>query len=470
MSAAFQIPEIPPTGPAPAAADPVHVAAVRADRGGGLRPTRRAIAIAALGFALAAIPAVVWPSLWGVWPLFWTALLAGIAADVVAIPFRSRAACRVAVPQTLFIGETGDVVLTLATASPASLRTEILLDVSALLGSVPPLRTRVGRKPVETRIPIRAARRGVAVVERAWVRFTGPLGLFSRVVRFPIAREVPIVPNIRPVRAIAVKFFGDRAARSGLKVERFQGDGTDFDSLKEYVTGDDARVLDWRTTARHWKLMVRQFRAERNHQVVFAVDSGRLMSESLDGIPKLDHALNAALVMSYVCLRTGDRVGLFTFDAQVGLRIDPMGGLKSFPAFTKLAARVDYSDLETNFTLGLTTLGESLRRRTLLVVLTDFVDTVTAELMIENLGRLAKRHLVLFVALRDPELERSLGKAPSTVLDLNRAVVGAGFVRDREVVLKRLRRRGILPIDAEPAHVGTRIVNTYLDIKRRERL
>jgi uncharacterized protein (DUF58 family) len=306
------------------------------------------------------------------------------------------------------------------------------------------------------------------MIERLWVRLRGPLGLLSGVLRFPVRREIPVQPNLGAVQAMAIRFFGDRQARVGLKVERFQGDGSDFESLKGYVAGDDHRAIGWKSSARHHSLVVRQFRAERNHQMVVALDTGRLMSERLEGIPKLDHAVSAGLVLAWVGLRTGDRVGLFTFDAKPGIRLDPAGGPKSFTALSRAASRVEYSQEETNFTLGLTMLGQSFTRRSLVVVLTDFVDTVTAELMVENLGRLAKRHLLVLVALRDPELARTLARAPESVLDVSRAVVGAQLARDREVVLRRLRRHGVHCLDVEPKQVGPKLVNAYLDLKRRE--
>jgi uncharacterized protein (DUF58 family) len=144
--------------------------------------------------------------------------------------------------------------------------------------------------------------------------------------------------------------------------------------------------------------------------------------------------------------------------------------MRAFEALNRFAAGIDYSELETNYTLGITSLAQRLSRRSLVVVLTDFVDTVTAELMVENLDRLARRHVVVFVALQDPELAAAAAGAPDALLDLNRAVVAAGLLRDREVVLRRLRRLGIHPIDAAPSEVSPRLINAYLDVKRRERI
>jgi uncharacterized protein (DUF58 family) len=307
-------------------------------------------------------------------------------------------------------------------------------------------------------------------VERAWLRATGPFGLLARTVTVELGCESLVVPNLGPVRRAALRFADDRSFRAGLQIERYAGDGSELESLREHVPGDDPRTIDWKATARHNKLVSRQLQAERNHQIVIALDTGRLMGEPLAGIPKLDHAVTAALYLSYVSLRAGDRVGWITFDARVGTFIAPLSGVRGFGVLAQRAGRIDSAEVETNFTLGLTELAQRLTRRSLVVVLTDFVDTVTAELMVENLDRLARRHAVVFVALQDPGLTAAAGQYPADLLALNRAVVAGSLLRDREVVLRRLQRQGIEPIDAPPAEVTPRLINTYLEIKRRERI
>src|SRR5262249_8169586 len=160
--------------------------------------------------------------------------------------------------------------------------------------------------------------------------------------------------------------------------------GSEFDSLREYLPGLDHRAMDWKSSARHRKLLVAQFRAERNHQIVLAVDTGRLMREPLAGVPKLDVAVNAALVLGYCGLRWGDRVGLCGFDEKVRGYVAPHGGVSAFPRILHASSQLAYTGAETNFTVGLTELTTRLARRSLVVVLTDFVDVIAAELMLEN--------------------------------------------------------------------------------------
>ena len=136
----------------------------------------------------------------------------------------------------------------------------------------------------------------------------------------------------------------------------------------------------------------------------------------------------------------------------------------------RLASQIDYSPDESNYTLALTTLGGELERRSLIVVFTDFTDSTSAELMIENLGRLARRHLILFVVLRDEELETLAQMEPVTADDVSRAVTAETLLRERDAVITRLRRLGVRIVDAPAAQIGPAVLSAYLDLKRKDLL
>src|SRR5205814_2199952 len=197
------------------------------------------------------------------------------------------------------------------------------------------------------------------------------------------------------------------------------------------VPGLDHRAIDWKSSARHRKLLCQEFRAERNHQVVVAVDAGQLMAEPVAGVPKLDHAINAAILLGWFCLRTGDRVGLLGFDERVRTWSEPAGGMHTFHRLQAMSAEIDYRRVETNFTLTMAELSTRLKRRSLVVLFTDFLDTVTAELMIENVTRLARRHLVLFAALDDPSLGTRSHARPRALATLHQPVGGRDCARER---------------------------------------
>jgi uncharacterized protein (DUF58 family) len=433
-----------------------------------ISPTPRAIALAAALFPIALLPALVHPRLFGLWLVAAALVLLALGLDAILAVPAGRLALELEAPKTLAVGEAGAAEAVLR--SPRAIRA-VDVQVDCHPDFVPPplvtLPVPAGA-PSRAPIPLVARRRGKLSLDEAWLRWTGPLGLARRRKRVALRRPVAVVPDLHPVRAAALRFFGSREIQSGVQVERFVGDGSEFDALVEYVPGLDHRAISWRASARHRKLLCQEFRAERNHQVILALDTGHLMSEPLAALPRLDHAVTSALLLSWVSLRLGDRVGFFAFDRDARAWAEPQGGMGSFPRLKALTASLDYSTAETNFTLGLTELSARLRRRSLVVVFTEFVDTVTAELMIENLSRLARRQLVLFVALRDPALDAVAAARPRRVEDVYRSVVASDFVRERERVLARLRRVGVQCVDATPAELSTRLLNRYLDIKRRE--
>ncbi|HRE89567.1 MAG TPA: DUF58 domain-containing protein, partial [Myxococcota bacterium] len=317
-------------------------------------------------------------------------------------------------------------------------------------------------------LPLTASRRGRTRLEGLWLRWSGPLGLIQRSGFVPLDREVDATPNLRAVRQLAARFASRNELRQGLRIERFLGDGTEFDSLREFMPGLDRRSIDWKSSARHTKLLARHHRAERDRQIVIAIDTGHLMAEPLDGLPRLDHAIHAGLLLALMSTRSGDRVGLYAFGDRPRAFTEPRAGMAAFTSTLEVAAGLEYGESETNFTLGLTHLMQRLTRRSLVIVMTDFTDSITAELMVENLQRLANRHLVLFVSLRDPLLDRLVAARPDDLVKLQGAVVADSLIREREVVLQRLRLRGIHCLDASPAEVGMALINRYLDIKRRE--
>jgi uncharacterized protein (DUF58 family) len=165
----------------------------------------------------------------------------------------------------------------------------------------------------------------------------------------------------------------------------------------------------------------------------------------------------------------GDRIGLYAFDEHPVLDSGTVAGVAAFPSLQALAAGLDYSTAETNFTLGLTQLVTSLEHRSIVVVFTEFSDTTSAELMLENVGRLLTRHAVLFVAFRDEELETMLRQDPNGPEDVSRTVIADAVLSDREKVTSRLRRLGAHIVDAPVDQIGMRLLETYLDLKRQER-
>ena len=214
--------------------------------------------------------------------------------------------------------------------------------------------------------------------------------------------------------------------------------------------------------------MCKEFHSERSHQIILAFDSGHLMTDPIDAMPKLDHAIHSGLILAHQALRMGDRVGFFSFAEDVKTYTKPLSGTRQLSRLQQNTADMDYHYQETNFTLGLMDLMGRLNRRSLIILQTDFIDTVAAELMLNNLKRLAAKHLVVFVCLNDPQLKVIRNKTPGNANDVIRSVVAGDFIKDRRIVLEKIRRMGIHCLDVPSNEMHGRLINKYMEIKRHE--
>jgi uncharacterized protein (DUF58 family) len=436
-----------------------------------ISPTARAIFLMLLGLPLLVGIALLRPDLWTL-SAAWIGLIGGlIFLDAMIGPALRRFETEIDAPTILYAGGSDPLPVTFRFTSGAlPNRLEVQLETNDILEDIPSrgLRGWDGneRRSEFTLTPLR---RGTARLVRLWCRWQGPLGLVQKRLIRELGTDIVVTPNIRWVKDEAVRLFS-RDAEFGIKTQIERGDGSEFDALREFTTGMDRRAIDWKHSARHSSLLAKEFRTERNHNIVFAFDTGRLMSEPLGGVPKIDRAINAGLLLSYVSLRNGDRTMYFGFDARPGLSSGFLSGSRSFPKMQSLAAGLDYSTEESNFTLALSTLASQLERRSLVIIFSDFVDTISAELMLENVRRLTERHLVLFATFEDEALSSMADAPPETTEDVTRSVIAGTLLAERDVVLRRLQRMGVQIIETRPEQFGGALISRYLQIKKRDML
>ena len=431
-------------------------------------PTRTAVIATAAGAPVALAVAAAMPGRWFLaltWPL---AIL--LLCIIDAFRGIGSATARVDLPGHAYVGETRDCTLTVGVTSRPR-RAEVALQASPLVGIEDDGRIRVpldaGRGAVL--VSLEMLRRGLAKFERLWLRWTGPLGLTWQQGTIPVDLSFPILPDLRPVHQHGAQIF-QRNAIEGLLAQLTRGDGSDFDALVEFRPGMDRRSIDWKQSARHEKLLAKQYRTERNNQIVFAVDSGRQMCDPVAGLPRVDRCVSAMLLTSWVALKLGDRVAVHAFDSRPRLASGLVSGGGAFAELQRIAAEIDYSGEETNYTFALTTLAAKLTRRSMIVLFTEFTDPISAEFLTRAMRRLVETHLVLVVVLRDEELEDIAAREPETADDVTRAVTAAALLKERKVVISGLQHLGVHVIEAEYDRVGERLVQGYLDLKRRNLL
>ncbi|HEY0411634.1 MAG TPA: DUF58 domain-containing protein [Allosphingosinicella sp.] len=433
-------------------------------------PTRAAVLAAAAGAPLTLIVAALMPERWYA-GLAWPAAVLILTACDAATAAR-RGEVRIDLPDHAYVGETKDARVTVTLSggrSPSA--AAVALAVSRIVATEDDGRLLV---PLESgrgaaMLPLSLVRRGYARIEQAWLRWRGPLGLAWRQRRVDLDAGFPVLPDIRPLRERGAQIF-QRHALAGLIAQVNRGEGSDFDTLVEFRSGMDRRAIDWKQSARHMKLHAKEYRTERNAQIVFAIDAGRQMSEPVAGLPRVDRAVAATLLTAWVALKLGDRVALHAFDSRPRIASGLVSGAAAFPELQRLAANIDYSGDETNYTFALTTLATRLTRRSMVVLFTEFTDLTSADFMVRAARRMVETHLLLVVVLRDEELETIADKAPEEADDVTRAVTAAALLRDRRLALTRLQHLGVHVIEAEHDRVGERLVAGYVDLKRRNLL
>ncbi|WP_233355975.1 DUF58 domain-containing protein, partial [Henriciella aquimarina] len=436
-----------------------------------IAPTLRSIWLMLAGLPVMLFIAVAMPGLWTLSAGWVGGVLALMFADLVLAARAPAARISTDAPALLYMSseDPADVTLTFA-RGPLPGQVECQLETNDLIASPPRKILKGWADGAHTATFIlKPIRRGPGRLERLWARWTGPLGLIAIRKVEALDIEIPVTPNTRWVKEEAVRLY-QRDADFGIKMQIERGDGSEFDALREFSAGMDRRAIDWKHSARHGMLLAKEFRTERNHNIVFAFDTGRLMSEPLGGVPKLDRAINSALLLAYVSLRSGDRTAIFGFDARPGVASNVLTGAGAFPHLQRLAAKLDYSTEDANYTLALTDLAQRLERRSLIILFTDFVDTISAELMLENVHRLTEKHLVIFATFEDEALSGMIDAEPHTAEDVSRAVIADTLLQEREVVFRKLQRMGVQVIESTPERFGADLVSRYLDIKRRELL
>jgi uncharacterized protein (DUF58 family) len=435
----------------------------------GIVPTGRAAALIALAAPLALLVAALAPGAWIVAPALGLVLLGLVLAD--ALLAGRLADLRVITPADCEVGAAFElaVLADLAGGRPAAVEASLALDPRLAAGGH--CRIALAFEPASASwqgaARLTPGRRGLGTIEQVWLRWTGPLGLGARLQRREVGAVIRVRPNIAAVRSPALQTFL-RDARAGLIARRMRGEGTQFEALSEYRPGMERRRIDWKSSARHIQLFARENETERNNQIVFAIDCGQAMCEPLAGMPRIDRAVSAALLTAYVALTSGDRVALFGFAARPEVMTPFVADRRGFSRLQSEAARLDYHAQEPNFTLALATLSSRLQRRSLIVVFSDFTDPTSAELMVESIGRLVAKHLVLFVTLADEELETIAAQDPADMQSLAMAVSADGLLRQRALVLRRMRQIGVEVIEAPHTAIGTRLIDAYLAIRRKE--
>ncbi|MEV7275806.1 DUF58 domain-containing protein [Streptomyces sp. NPDC093111] len=368
------------------------------------------------------------------------------------------------------LGDGADVLLTVTNRSRRRLRAR-LRDAWPPSSTQAPARQELTVPAGERRrfaTALRPSRRGDHRAERVTVRSYGPLGLAARQGN----HEVPWTVRVLPPFA-SRKHLPSRLARlrelDGRTSVLTRGEGTEFDSLREYVPGDDTRSIDWRATARRTTVAVRTWRPERDRHILIVLDTGRTSAGRVGDVPRLDASMDAALLLTALASRAGDRVDLLAYDRRLRAQVQGRSASDVLPAVVDALAPLEAELVETDARgLAATALARA-PRRSLIVLLTGLDAAPIEEGLLPVLPQLTQRHTVLVASVADPHVARMAG-ARGTVEGVYEAAAATQDQAQRLRTADQLRRHGVTVVDATPDDLAPALADAYLALKAAGRL
>lgn len=437
-----------------------------------LLPTRRlALVASVLAVALLVYPGDEVPVLWGVAVLTAALVLVAlldalIGTSPAALVLERRH------PPVVVAGQQATVTWVVRSEARRSLRIHVADQLAPSL--------QAGARRFTVRLPpgdqvritttVTPLRRGRFPLEFLSLRVEGRLGLGARQREVPIATVLRVHPPFTSKAEAEIKIRRGRVLEVGLRSARGLGGGTEFEQLREYAPDDEFRRIDWTATARAGKAIVRTYRAERNQRVVVMLDNGRVMAGRVDGVPRVEHAMDAVMMLTAVATRLGDRCGLVAFDRRVRSVVPPARVADQVSRVTAAMYALQPELSESDYATAFAEVVARFRRRAMIVLLTDLNEQAVADSVLPALPLITRTHLVVVAAVRDPQVQTWATGSVGTEEEAYRraAAVQARWERDRTAA--RLRGLGATVVDAAPGRLSGELADAYLLAKSTGRL
>lgn len=314
---------------------------------------------------------------------------------------------------------------------------------------------------------LRPTRRGEYHFGRLLVYVRSPVGLIKKRYIFESEQMVPVYPSFIQMRKFEMIAFSNHPEEAGIKRIRRLGHTMEFDRIKEYVPGDDVRAINWKATARSATLMVNTYEDERSQQVINVIDTGRVMKLPFNGMHLLDYAINTALVISNIALLKEDKAGLITFSNKGTSVVEPEKKRTHIRAIQEHLYNVRTNFLESDYSRLMITMKKNVRRRSLVLLYTNFESLTSMERQLSILRHIAKDHLLVVIIFENTELQSLLQSESDTMEEIYTKTVAEKFMFEKRQIVKTLNFYGIQTILTPPEDLSVNAINKYLELKAR---
>lgn len=436
-------------------------------------PTRRLIGlvlIGAAGMLLAALFGAVLPVFWS----FNALLLVLSAIDLLLLPKRSSWKIRRILPEQADVRSTFEGSLELGSSDSGLERSAVHVELQDHLPHTFQLENSLlsgvfqGGSAVFS-YTTTATERGRYAFENVYLRYFGGLGLWKKQVLLSCQNTIEIYPDLSQVRGV-LNAVQDVLILEGHRVFKKQRSGSEFHYIRDYVQGDDIRLINWKASARTTKLMTNLFQPEKGKIVTIVLDCGRQMAIELEGQVKLDRTLEAALTLAAVALKQGDQVALIAYSNKVKVYVPPGRGLPHLQALTRAVYDLRSDFVESSTQIAFAHVLRFLKKRSLVVLFSDMESYLYNQEMLPYVQRLRRSHQVLLLSLQDPMIHEWARVRAEDSRQAYKMSMAHKFTTDRTAYVNEMADRGIPVMDVPADQLTLSAVNFYLDLKARDRL
>ena len=314
---------------------------------------------------------------------------------------------------------------------------------------------------------LKPAKRGKYEFGKIAVRNLSKLGLVWCQTEAGEKQTIKVYPNMRRAREVELAALGAQSLIAAQRRSVRRGEGRDFESMREYVTGDELRHVSWTATARRGKLVTRQYQIERDQTILVAIDAGRLMTGRIEDESKFDSAIQATLALMSAGMRGGDNVGIAVFGRRIKKFLPPKRGVEYMDAALELLHDVEPEMVEPSYARALEFVHGNLKKRALVVILTDIIDEEGSKELLNSLKILRPRHLPIVVTIGDRDLRQTVRTAPETTRELFQQSVAEEVLQNRETALRKIETMGGMALDVTTRTLAPQLLQTYLRVKER---
>jgi uncharacterized protein (DUF58 family) len=302
------------------------------------------------------------------------------------------------------------------------------------------------------------------------VRVDGPLGLAAKQDRQVMPATLRVYPPFDSRDEAELRINRARILEVGLRSAQGRGGGTEFDSMRDYGPDDEFRRIDWSSTARAGRPIVRTYRAERNQTVLLLLDNGRVMAGRVGGVPRVEHAMDAVMMLTAVATRLGDRAGLVAFDREVVAIVPPAHARSQLNRVTEAMYQLEPQLVESDYAGAFVEALARFRRRAMLVVFTELVEQAVADTLLPALPLIVRDHVVVIAAVQDPAVLALAESSPENPSGAYRKAAAIAALEERRRLVGRLRGMGVTVVDGPPGRLAPALADAYLKVKATGRL